>query len=324
VFVSGPLVRKLKSLQKSGYTQWRRDAGDTLIEVTMALSILSMVLMSSTVVATNAFRLGQTAKEATAVSLAAQGQMEAVRAFRDNHTWALFLRGNQHDSDTTSGYRGMINAGVGTNCRVSAPCMHMAPAVGSTFVPIDGTLPGSIPTSYVELAITPAPGANPNSVSVTVNYGFEALGGQQHMGHIKTTLTNLTFVVPSPTPVSGSGSAAIGETACAPLPACLTLPPAGGSYRFSDQLENTSPVAQNVASCIWNFDDGTTSTAGCNAGDVISHTWPSVGGLLPYPASCPEVLGDGVKNYKVTLTLTLANGTKPTSSVYDEPTPVCY
>src|ERR1041384_7189661 len=68
--------------------------GDTLIEVTFALAILGFVLLGSTAIATTAFRTGQTARERTQVSTAAQQQMEALRSFRDNHPWSEFRVGN--------------------------------------------------------------------------------------------------------------------------------------------------------------------------------------------------------------------------------------
>src|ERR1039458_6429789 len=70
-----------------------REHGDTLIEVTIALSILSFVLLGSTALAVTAFRMGQTARERTQVAEVAQEQMEALRSFRDNHTWAEFQGG---------------------------------------------------------------------------------------------------------------------------------------------------------------------------------------------------------------------------------------
>src|SRR4051812_27354890 len=87
--------------------RWRHlgEAGDTLIEVTIALTILSVVLSSAVVIATRATRLGVTAQERTSISDEAQGQMEALRGFRDNHTWKEFLDGSG------SSYKGVRTAG---------------------------------------------------------------------------------------------------------------------------------------------------------------------------------------------------------------------
>ena len=61
--------------------------GDTLVEVTIALAILVMVLLSSFNLASYAFRLGEQAKERTQASQLAQEQAEALRNYRDNHPW---------------------------------------------------------------------------------------------------------------------------------------------------------------------------------------------------------------------------------------------
>ena len=64
----------------------RRQAGDTLIEVTLALTILALVLVSSMALATRAFRLGQAAKENTAAANLIQQQAESLRNYRDSKT----------------------------------------------------------------------------------------------------------------------------------------------------------------------------------------------------------------------------------------------
>lgn len=178
---------------------WRKEAGDTLIEVTMALSILSMVLISSTVIAAQAFRMGQTARERTAVSAAAQGQIESVRSFRDNSTWDVFLKG---EAGATP-YNGVTNAGnSGPNCKVVLPCFHME-GDGSkpTFRPMGDRIAGPVPTSFLETSVKGPTTASPNTVEVTVNYYFEGLGGGNFAGHITTTFTNLQYsAVPPPPP----------------------------------------------------------------------------------------------------------------------------
>jgi prepilin-type N-terminal cleavage/methylation domain-containing protein len=169
--------------------------GDTLIEVTMALAILAVVLLSATLITTRAFRLGQTARERTMVAEAAQVQAEALRSFRDNRTWTEFLNGGSIGGVS---YNGVLNgdAAVPVGCKSTATCFHMAPkALGpgaSEYVPTGGAVGGSVPTSYIEIAVTPNGFSPPTSVDVVVSYGFVELGGTtQNLGHIKTTLTNI-------------------------------------------------------------------------------------------------------------------------------------
>jgi len=60
------------------------------------------------------------------------------------------------------------------------------------YVPVAGSTTGPVPTSYIEIEVTPIPVANPTSVDVVLSYGFQPLGGgPQNVGHIKTTLTNI-------------------------------------------------------------------------------------------------------------------------------------
>lgn len=175
----------------------KSERGDTLIEVTMALAIIAMVLLSATLITTKAFRLGQTARERTILVEAAQVQVEALRSFRDNHTWTEFLGGG-----TISGvnYNGALNGSAGgpVACKASATCFHMASrtfsASAKEYVPTGGSSAGPVPTSYIEIAVTPSPGTPPASVDVVVSYGYQELGGNtQNVGHIKTTLTNIDF-----------------------------------------------------------------------------------------------------------------------------------
>ncbi len=197
----------------------RREAGDTLIEVTMALSILSMVLISSTVIAAQSFRLGQTARERTTVSTAAQAQMESVRAFRDNNTWDHFLHG-------TPGYRGMLSAASATGCSdTTVNCMHMVAGANPTFTPVDGTMTGPVPTSLIE--VVAVPGANPDILDVTVNYWFESLSGGKAVGHIKTSFSNLkTGPAPTPPPV------VLPPPVAGPLPVYLSCDQAADEVYF--------------------------------------------------------------------------------------------
>lgn len=193
-----------------GGRRWR-ECGDTLVEVVIALAILSVVLTSSMVVAVKALQLGQTANERTTISDEAQQQIEKVRAFRDNHTWDEFLFG----SNDGNNYRGVLNGDGSTGCTTSlpnttSPCLYMAQ--GSTgpgnmeYLPARGSMSGSVLGSYIETWVHPGPGSPAQYVDITTTYGFKTLGaGADSIGHIKTRFTDLKFAVapavpPGPTP----------------------------------------------------------------------------------------------------------------------------
>lgn len=189
--------------------------GDTLIEVTVALAILSMVLMGSAAVATTAFRMGQTARERTTLVEAAQEQMEALHSFRDNHTWAEFQGGN---GCGTGGFCGIDQA----SSSPAAPCkmvtgkdcfyMEQWPAVNPTgWVPVSGTITTSspsnttkltVPTSMVEITLADETLTNPGSKACgydfELHYAFDPLGETQPADNeIKTRLVNLSYTPPS-------------------------------------------------------------------------------------------------------------------------------
>lgn len=65
--------------------------GDTLIEVTIALSILAVVLTSGFLTANRAFILGQNARERTEIINLAQAQAEQLKNFRDTNSWSQFI-----------------------------------------------------------------------------------------------------------------------------------------------------------------------------------------------------------------------------------------
>lgn len=66
--------------------------GETLVEVVMALGILSLVLVSSYALATGTFRLGRGAGERTQAVNYLQQQAEALRTYRDATDWGTFAR----------------------------------------------------------------------------------------------------------------------------------------------------------------------------------------------------------------------------------------
>lgn len=63
------------------------ERGDTLVEVVMALAILSLVLVSSYTLATGTFRLGRGAGERTQAVNYLQQQVEALRTYRNSVDW---------------------------------------------------------------------------------------------------------------------------------------------------------------------------------------------------------------------------------------------
>lgn len=64
----------------------RAQAGDTLIEVMLAIVVLSMVLTGAYQATNGGLRIGQNAIERTSASQTTSAQAEALRTLRDQHT----------------------------------------------------------------------------------------------------------------------------------------------------------------------------------------------------------------------------------------------
>jgi prepilin-type N-terminal cleavage/methylation domain-containing protein len=177
------------------------ERGDTLIEVTIALAILGLVLLSSFVVATTAFRLGQTARERTQLAEEAQNQMEALRSFRDNHTWQQFRTGLSCGSPT--GFCGVDNA-MTAACQTTysfagARCFSMRKltVAGVTrWVPQPGGITASLPASVIEISTRTGAGLRNCGYDFELHYRFQPLGGGQPTANrITTRLVNLKYTV---------------------------------------------------------------------------------------------------------------------------------
>jgi hypothetical protein len=154
-------------------------------------------LLGSTAIAAAAFRTGQTARERTQVSEVAQSQLEALRSFRDNHTWAEFAQGK------TPLYGGVNAVHSGFHMELSA----------GEWRPVAGSLTTSTPTAQVPVGLT-VPSATMKLVTNTpgidqgcgydflLTYSFTPLGGSQLASNqITTRLANLKYD-PNGAPVS--------------------------------------------------------------------------------------------------------------------------
>ena len=166
-------------------TRKGRNQGDTLIEVTIALSILATVISSGYVMATRAYNIGQAARERTQVINQAQAQIEQLKNFRDTHSWATFKGG----STSPVFFNGIDTAMSGDPCG----CFHMAglPAGAPTqYVPEAGSQPvigNSGSFSFKRVAVAP----DPDVADLIVNYDFALRGGNQATNSIRIKLVNL-------------------------------------------------------------------------------------------------------------------------------------
>jgi hypothetical protein len=168
----------------------RKQSGDTLIEVTFALAILGTVLLSSSVIATTAFRTGQTARERTQLATQAQGQMEALRSFRDNHTWAQFRNG-------TGAYNGVDTVGAPFHMEYKTTVAGV-----QEWVPVAGVMPASmvaVPSESIGIRSVGSASARACGYDFELSYKYDALAGATApQNTIKTRLVNLKYTPGTP------------------------------------------------------------------------------------------------------------------------------
>ncbi len=113
--------------------KWR-ERGDTLVEVMMALAILSSVLISSFNLSSRALRLGAAARERSQGVNLIQAQAEALHSYRDSTNWA----------------------GVVSDMGSSRINFHMDPSGG--WHPVNGPLTSGIYKVWIDAArVTVAP-----------------------------------------------------------------------------------------------------------------------------------------------------------------------
>lgn len=181
--------------------QWAQ-CGDTLIEVTIALTILSTVITSAYVVANRAYLTGQTARERSALAARAQQQGEALQTFRDETTWAEFQTGNSvKNFDGINSPTQSVDCdalGFGTPPR----CFHMEERlVGGTthWVPVAGAVAQSAGSGALVTIVVSAATSDPAAVKSYLGFDlYHTLdprgGGVKNTGVVRLRLDNLDNV----------------------------------------------------------------------------------------------------------------------------------
>ena len=170
------------------------ERGDTLVEVTIALAILSLILSGAFVTANRAFGIGQNAKERTQMVSDAQAQAEALSSFRDSYAWNEFINGNV--ATTLPGIR-VRTASADCDLAVAGVqrCFHMEMrTIGGKrqWVPVTGAMTDSQLGGQGKVYITSDNIDPSETYDFTIVYRVPARGGGPDLvSSIKTRLTNL-------------------------------------------------------------------------------------------------------------------------------------
>jgi type II secretory pathway pseudopilin PulG len=188
-------------------SRWR-ERGDTLVEVTIALAILSAVILSAFVVANRAYFVGRNANEKERDVAYAQLQAEALTSFRDSHTWDEFLNGG---TDANGSFKGINVAFQPTgNCTsANVYCFHMEqtapnkpwyPRWGPKRTPVIANAVG-LSSVTINIGQTPIP-SSATSVDFILFYLNDRAGADKvqcgnntkcyrNTGHINLTLSDI-------------------------------------------------------------------------------------------------------------------------------------
>ena len=151
-------------MNKKSYSQ----RGDTLIEVAIALTIMSAVLISAFLLATKSAQIGRIAKERTMMVSAAQEQAELLTAYRDRLSWPTFVNSIKGSSGCT-----LVD---GTKC-FSFDVNSVAPSLATSGMKsVDGVATSKL---YITSNINTTP--TPNPVEFIIHYSAESPGGDPEM-----------------------------------------------------------------------------------------------------------------------------------------------
>lgn len=134
--------------------------GDTLLEVIIALAILTVVLTAATISALRSFRSADLARERTTAYFLAQRQADALRAYGRSMIWKDFIN--------TSNANGVGQfVGATTTCMSSAACKY----------PRTGNLYGAANPNLSAAQITALPGLDATDINARKFYmGYNGAG----------------------------------------------------------------------------------------------------------------------------------------------------
>lgn len=260
--------------------------GDTIVEVLIAVSIVSFILVTAYATSTRAMgsiREGQERQEALSL---AQSQIELLRQNKGIDTDA---KGCFDGSQTPAGHG---DPGCSFRADGSSSCPQ-----GNVCYYVDTT--------------------RDSGGIYTVKISWDGLTGPQNS-------LSLWYRPPFSAAFSGGGSgagaggnAAIGSDPLACAPNCSFAPPPAGRYQFSRRLINLSQNSPaNIRSCAWDWGDGTVdnypgTNQACQFGSYSdNHQYAPPTNLPPYPGACYLQPGSNAYRpvYTVTLTVDLYNG----------------
>lgn len=279
--------------------------GFTLVELVLAMAILSFVMTSTYAVSNRAFRTGREAKERVVAANIAQEQAEGLRNFRDNSSWATF-----------TGAVGPVQSAF----HMDSSSHAWIPANGSDAHSYTSTIAGSCVVMIGTFTAPDATGvAQELDYSVTVAWPNPSESTPAPTSCLGAGTSAFTTVVYSKLVNIGGIRGGVGVPFVAPPPPPPAPPPPGPP---PPPPAGTPPSGSSSSSC---YDSGSgqvllsgTVTDPDNPGSIAVHMWVDGGDTGSYTntdasnsfdgALGPPYYGSGSHTYQLKADDTRADG----------------
>lgn len=281
--------------------------GDTIVEVLIAVAIIGSVLTGAFTVTQKSSHAVRSSQEHSEMLQILQSQVEVVRALAMDQA-----KEDEPTAPTTGVYSTsptFFCVDSATRQRVNQTRLAnvLPPIADDTFVNYEKACKVGNEKRY-NLAIS----YDSTSKLFTFNGRWDRVGGGKNQEKLYYRILPAPVVVAPPPPPSaasgptggGTGGKADIKSSCKYIKDTTICEPSKDppSYRWvGGYVNNSKNTGKTAVSCVWDWDDGTTSTTACNFNDKISHTWPAFP-VAPFPADCEK------QTKVITLTVKLNDG----------------
>lgn len=288
-----------------------QQAGDTLVEVLIAVAVISSVLAGAFLVAQKSAIGVRDSQEHGEVTQLLQGQIELVRSL------ALAATSTSDPLYATSPkYFCIDGSNPLTPIRInSAAIPDPLPALQS-----DDFSKYDAKCNDIQGHYNIAGSYDSASNLFTFVGRWDHLGGGRNQEQLSYRISPGTAVVTPPSLPIGN-IANVVKQGCTPDPltGVCAAPDPPPRYRWTMFYKNTSNNPGNPPTgCSWQWSDGTTnSNVSCGFGNTVQHTWATEPTIPPYPAGCASY------PKTVLLTVVLTSGPNATK-LYKTNVPDCY
>lgn len=290
------------------------ERGDTIVEVLIAVAVVSFLLAGAYSLSSRSVKTLTDAQERGQALSVASAQVE-------------YLRAANAFSATSDCFNpaGVAVTASGASCNYNSAGQNGCTAATSSYC--------------YDVQITPVASSSGGNSAASISTTYKiAVTWDSLLGNTSNVTLFYRIDIPNLAYVSGGGgdSAAIGSTGCAVSGTCGM--PGGGSYHYTAGFTVMTSIPSNqIASCLWDFDDGTTKAyptpAGCSNGDTLSHNYkdaPQMQSLPPWPAACqsaflpPDSTANGRTAFTVTMVITKTDGSRVATQPYIVRMPQCW